>query len=408
MRRFTATELHPSQKEITKRILESDAFYHIVCTSRQWGKSFMLKQLLLAFAMNNPNSQVMFISMTLAQAGKVFKELKRAIERSGVIAKSNGIENSIILVNGSEIYIRSYQFADAIRGYSIDYLIVDEAAFCKDDDWNACIRPTLSTKGRKCVLCSTPRGYNFFQSMAAQGMDSDNPYVQFYKATYRDNPYANLKEIEDARLRLPKKIFAAEYEAEFIAGGMSAFDNYRNCIGITVANTGQTFAAIDVGRQDDYTVLTIMRGRNVVHIERWRLDTWDNIIKKIIALLKKYAVQKCRVECNGVGDVFFDTIKLYAINAGLYTSFVPFITTNQSKCNIVERLIGDFNNLNISIPDDNDLLLELDNFEANYSKTSRAIVYAGRNGMHDDIVMSLAMCNDLSGGKQGNVHYVFA
>ena len=406
MRRFTATELHPSQKAMAKQILESDSFYHIVCTSRQWGKSFMLKQLLLAFAMNNPNSQVMFISMTLAQAGKIFKELKRAISGHGVILKSNSVENSIILTNGSEIYVRSYQFADAIRGYSIDYLIVDEAAFCKDDDWNACIRPTLATKGKKCVLCSTPRGYNFFQAMAAQGQDPYNDYVKYYKSTYRDNPYANMKEIDDARLRLPKKIFAAEYEAEFIAGGMSVFDNYRNCINIPVL-TGKTVAAIDVGRQDDWTVLTVMSGRKVLSIERWRQDTWEHITANILKTLKKYGAYNVRIEVNGVGDVFYETLKKAIETNNINCKAEPFVTTNLSKNNIIERLINDFNTGNISITDNPDLLTELDNFEANYSKTTRAITYAGRNGMHDDMVMSLAMCNDLSQGKQKKGHYVF-
>ena len=67
-------------------------------------------------------------------------------------------------------------------------------------------------------------------------------------------------------------------------------------------------------------------------------------------------------------------------------------TTNQSKANIVEKLISDFNSKNISIPDSKVLLQELTNFEATYSRGSRSIIYQARTG-HDDTVMSLAICN---------------
>ena len=404
--KFTATQLFPKQKEIAQDILSSDAMYHVVCTSRQFGKSFMLKQLLLAFAMNNPNSDVMFVSMTLQQSNKVFKELLRSIGKSNIIAKSDKKENSITLINASTIYVRSYQFADALRGYSIDYLIVDECAFCRDEDFEACIRPVLAVKGRKCVLCSTPRGYNFFQKMAVQGQDTNDRHVAYYTATYRDNPFANMQEIEDARRKLPNKIFLAEYEAQFIAGGMSAFENYRQCVGLKLAD-GQAVAGIDVGRQDDYTVLTVMKGRNVVEVKRWRHNSWNNIITGILTVLRKHGVRKCSVETNGVGDVFYDDIRDAAQKNNMEVTFSPFTTTNTSKNRIVERLNEDFNTENISIPEDPDLLAELDNFEANYSTKNRSIVYGARAGKHDDMVMSLAICNSVSrtSEKQGKYYF---
>lgn len=392
MKQFIGAKLYPKQREIAEAIVNSDKMYHIVDAGRQTGKSFLCTQLLLYFAINNPKWQCMYVSMTYSQANKLYKELLNGIKGSGIIQTFNRVENSIILVNGSEIYFKSYQNADAIRGYSNDLLIIDEAAFCDDEDFQKVFRPTLSVKGKKCILCSSPRGYNFFYDMYKMGQKENARLYKSYFATYQTCPFSNLDEIEDAKRSLPDKIFRAEYLGEFIDGGMSVFDNYRNCIDINVVS-GKVVAGIDVGRQNDYTVLTIMDGRKVVYLERWRTDSWENILNNIIKAVKQYKPMATYCEINGVGDVFFELLQKAWKNRYLPGALYPWTTTNQSKANIVEKLITDFNTRDISIPNNEVLLEELGNFEASYSKNSHALVYSARGNLHDDTVMSLAICN---------------
>lgn len=397
MTTYIGAKLYPKQKEIADKIIstpqkERTVEYHIVNASRQVGKSFMLKQILLYYAINEPQSKNLFVSMTFSQTNKIYNELIKAIEKSGIIAKKNGSEYSLILTNGSEIYFRSYQRCDTIRGTSVNTLIIDESAFVKDEDFNAVLRPTLATAGKRCILFSTPRGHNFFYDMAMKGMSSDYKNYHYYYATYRDNPFANTDEIEDARKTLPEKIFKAEYEAEFISGSMSVFENVRNCIGDTRVS-GACCAAIDVGRQNDYTVLTIMSGNMVVLQKSWRLMTWEDIIKAILNELKKFNVRQCHVEVNGLGDPFYEMLLKACKNFRLPVNLLPWTTSNVSKMNAIEQLINDFSNKNIIIQNDSELLFELDNFEAEYSSKSHAIKYAAREPFHDDRVMSLAICN---------------
>ena len=381
--------------------------YHIICAGRQVGKSFLCMQLLLYFAINNPKWQCMYVSMTYAQSGKLFKELLNGIAGAGIVRKKNKIENSVILRNGSEIYFKSYQNPDSIRGYSVDFLIIDEAAFLEDEDFFQVFRPTLSAKGKKCILCSSPRGYNYFHDLWQQGHGRKSKHYKSYFTNYKQCPFSNKEEIADAKKSLPDKIFRAEYLGEFVDGGMSVFDKYRDCIRNPKAVGGKCFAAIDVGRQNDYTVLTVMRGRRVEHISRWNKDTWENIIKNIIVELKKYKPQQTYIEVNGVGDVFYAMVQKELKNNNLNFELVPWQTTNQSKQNIIEKLINDFNTLNISIPNYDVLLGELSDFECSFSTKTRTIQYGARAGKHDDCVMSLAICNWFSNHKAASGTYIF-
>lgn len=394
---FIGAKLHSGQQRIADAIIgtphtEGSVDYHIVACSRQWGKSFMLLQLILYYALNEAGSKIIFVSMSYAQANKIYNEFIRGVDDSGIIRRRNATENSVILVNGSEIYIRSYQRAELIRGLSATTLIIDEAAFIKDEDWQAVLRPTLATAGRRGILFSTPRGHNYFYEMALKGQSPDWENYHFYHSTFRENPFANIQEVRDAERSLPEKIFKAEYEAEFVSGTMSVFNNYRECVNGTWLR-GKTIGGIDVGNADDYTVLTIMSGNKVIGQWSWRHDSFENIINKIVEKLREYNVWKCWVEVNSLGSPFYEFLFKRVREQRVRTALEAWTTTNTSKANIVEQLINDFSMNNIIIPNDAELMGELDHFTANYSTKSKAIVYGADSGFHDDRVMSLAICN---------------
>ena len=405
---FTGAKLFPKQKEIVNGIINTPDIdgavsWHVVCCSRQFGKSFILKQLLLYYAINEPNSKILFVSMTHQQSNKVFNEILKAIEKSPLIKQKNAKENSLILMNGSEIYIRSYQRCDFIRGISANTLIVDEASFIKAEDFQSILRPTLSTIGRRGLLFSTPKGKNFFYEMA---MDK-SPNYHYYHATYRDNPIANLSEIEDARQKLPEAIFRSEYEAEFISGSMSVFQNIEKCIVDNLRPDGPCYAGIDVGRNNDYTVLTIMSNNKVVYQEQWNMDTWENIILHILEGFRKYNVKACWVEINGLGDPFFEMLFNACRSNRINLQLNTWLTTNVSKQNIIEKLIQDFASGTIQIPNNQELINQLNNFEAEYSAKTKSVIYSGKMNGHDDRVMALAICNyNKPQANRGHYHVV--
>jgi hypothetical protein len=91
-------------------------------------------------------------------------------------------------------------------------------------------------------------------------------------------------------------------------------------------------------------------------------------------------------ETNGIGNMPYKELKK------LYPNVQDFATTNKSKQNIIQKLIMDFEQDSLKIPDNNELKTELDCFELKVSKAGN-VCYSARQGFNDDIVMSLAMAN---------------
>lgn len=386
--------LHIGQERVMKNIIRSKAMYHVVVSPRQWGKSFFGVQALLYFAINNKNSKCMWCSPTYAQASKTYKEMLLGIRDSGLIKKFNSAENSVILVNDSEIFFKSVTLYENLRGYSINYMILDECAYYKEEVFSSVLRPMLSVQGRKCILLSTPRGRNWFYKMFMKGQDETNHRYASYSCKTADNPFANLDEIEDARKVLPEALFKQEYEAQFVDGNGTVFTNINDAATLTKWQepiTGETYyAGIDIAISGDYLVLTILnKAGEVVYCYRDNKKTFSFMLEQIRISFNKYNPRYTLVETNGIGNGIYEYI------AKLHRSVAPFVTTNASKQDIIEDLIFDFQEKAIKIPTKEffaHYFEELEDFGFTYSPKTKKVIYGGISG-HDDCVLSLAIAN---------------
>jgi hypothetical protein len=116
---------------------------------------------------------------------------------------------------------------------------------------------------------------------------------------------------------------------------------------------------------------------------------WSSIISNLVNVLNVYK-PKTLIETNGAQDAIFEQIR----NAVAYNKnqIQSFVTTAKSKQSIIEDLIVSFENKDITIPDNIDLIDELNYFTYEYNLKTRQIHYSAPTGLHDDIVMSLAIC----------------
>lgn len=382
---------HQKQKDIITSIIDSDIKYHIVSVGRQFGKSLMGENICLYWAINEPRTKILWVSPIFAQSDKVHSEIESAIYNSGIIKSSNHSKNQIILNNGSEIYFKSAENYQTIRGYSFNYVIIDECAYIDENAWTQSIRPTMASKGKKALFLSTPKSKNWFYNLYQMGLSSEYPNYKSYKGSSYDSPYINKEEIEDAKKTIPENVFRQEYLAEFIEGGGEVFSNLNK---ITFdkfpSPNGKVYGGLDLGRQVDYSVLTLMdETGNVIDITRTNKRDWNEIVQMVSHKINKYQAS-VYVETNSVGDIFFDLINKNVKN------IYPFQTTNQSKQEIIEGLILDINDGSIKIPSKElfpPLFEELSIFTYDYSPKTRSIKYGSPNGFHDDCVMSLALCN---------------
>jgi len=386
---FTPTR---KQKEIIDACLAQDIKYIIGCFGRQAGKSFTAMNLLLKWALEDNGSVSMWVSPVYSQAKKVFTELTQTIAGTGLTKSINKSELTITFINGSVMYFRSGEREDTLRGYTLDYLVIDEAAYIKDEVWNSVLRPTVLVNGKKVLFISTPKGRNWFYNLAMRGYSDDYPQYRTFHATSFDTPYITEDELIEAKLSLPETIYKQEILAEFIDDGGEVFSNLKlNCI---LTNYPQMvvdkkyYAGLDFGRQNDYTVLTILNSEGeMVEFYRERQKSWDVIISEIVNKLRKWR-PVCFAEVNSIGDVLFENIRKQ------YPSVQPFVTNNESKQNLIEDLIMCLNEEKLKLPSPElnaDLYKELSVFTYEYSPKTRKVKYGSPNGFHDDTVISLAL-----------------
>ena len=380
---------HPSQREMINQILNSDAVYHVACVGRQFGKSLMGINLALYWAINNNAVKILWVSPVYSQVTKVQKEIMQAIGASGIVKQCNYSENFIVLKNGSEIIFRSAERYDNIRGITVDFGIIDEAAYIKDEAWAEAIRPVFMVRGRRVLFLSTPKSKNWFYELYQLGASPDHPNYKAYRGSSYDTPYIDTEVIEDAKRTLPPNVFQQEYLAQFIDSGGEVFTNIDNNIR-TSSKKPPYFIGVDFGKQADWTVAIVQDyDGNIVDWYRDQASEWSQMITNIAKLSKKWnATTLCEV--NGVGDPLFEQLRRE------WNNTYPFITTNKSKQEIIEGLILDFNNQEIGLPTRDQfpaLLSELETFTYDYNPKSRSIKYGHPKGLHDDTVMSLAIAN---------------
>lgn len=378
---------HSKQLEI-HNALENYCKYTFVSIGRQFGKTVMAENQAVKWCLEN-SWLVAWVSPTYKQCKKVFKDFRRALDDAKLYSKKPNESDLIIYFNsGSEIRFYSAEAYDSIRGETFDAAIGDEMAFWKREAWTEVLKATLLVKGKKFLGLSTPKGKNLFYELCQQSQ-IDKAY-QTFKGTSYDNPFIDVSEIEDAKRTLPDHIFRQEYLAEFLEDGGSVFVNIKDCIK-NGANSSRYYFGLDLGKANDYTVLTIINENNEeVFCERWRQMEWSRIKANVVKVLNEYKAVGY-VECNGAQDSIFEDIR-NQVNYNK-SSIKPFTTTAKTKPIIIEDMIVAFEDESIGILGHDWQVNELEQFTYEYNHKTRSIKYEAPTGLHDDYVMSRAICN---------------
>ena len=387
---INSPQLHEGQARVVE-LLEGPAKYVTVVAPRQTGKTFMSMQALLYWAINDPGCLIFFCSPTYSQARKVLEDLYNAIAESGIVKQYNKSDFTLKFKNGSQIMFKSTEREDSLRGYTAQYMVVDEAAYHGETVWGSVLKPIMLVTGKKVLFISTPKGNNFYKKLYDQGLDPEQPDYASCRMHYTENPHLDIRELEEARRSLPSHIFQAEYEGSFTESGQTVFsDTKPNQFGKWPQPKGKVFCGIDLGRANDFTVAIFLDSEgNVVDIYRQNLQDWSEMIKEMLVKIKKWNAT-VMVESNSIGDVVVEMIKKQWQNTH------PFATTSKSKNEIIEGLAVDLNNVDIRIPNEElfaPLQFELGIYEYDYSPKARSIRYNAPPSFHDDCVMSLAIAN---------------
>jgi phage terminase large subunit-like protein len=373
---------HEKQRLIHHSINNEPYKYYVLNIGRQFGKTMLGINQMLYWAINHKGCNIAWVTPIYKQSKKVFDEMEKVTKSSGLFEYNR----SDLTISGfnSQIQFFSGERPDNIRGNTFDYLIVDEMAFTRPELWSEVLSATVLVKGKKVIFISTPKGKNHFYQLSLQP-NYDNRYKYFHYSSY-DNPMIDAEDLEERKRSLPKHIFEQEYLAKFIDNASGLFKNVDSCVIKPAERTQKLFGGLDIGRADDYTVLTILnKNYQMVYVQRWRQQEWSKIIDEVAAKIREYNAE-IFVEVNNQGDVFYEMLQ-----NKVYNNVQPYVTSTATKPIMIEDLAVHFENKDIGILEESWLIDELNAFTYIYNEKTRRVQYGAPQGVHDDGVMSLAL-----------------
>ncbi len=196
-----------------KQIFESDARMRVCVAGRRFGKTFLSMWEIAKFA-RFPNRKIYYCAPTYRQAKQIiWDDLKQQLTSKRWAKKINESDLSITLVNNTKIFLRSADNPDSLRGVSMDFLIMDEAAMIDQRMWTEVCRPALSDKMGHALFITTPRGMNWIYDLFNSAAHLDD--YESFQYTTLDGGNVPSVEVEAAKRELDEKSFRQEYLATF-------------------------------------------------------------------------------------------------------------------------------------------------------------------------------------------------
>ena len=201
-------------------VLTSGARQLILNCSRQWGKSTLAAIKLVHLALTKPGSLALVVSENVNISAELFQKIDRFFEKLQIPTQSeSGKSVSRVLPNGSRIIGLAAREA-AVRGYTADFVFLDEAARIEDEVMDALL-PVIAVRNGDWWMASTPMGRRgrFYETWEYGG-----PEIARVSATWRENPRLAEGFVDKIRHARGDAYVRQEFECQFIENGQFLLD----------------------------------------------------------------------------------------------------------------------------------------------------------------------------------------
>ena len=212
-------DMYSFQEDMANMI--TDNRFSVIKTCRQAGKTTTSAAVILWHVLFNESYTIAILANKLSTAREILSRVQRAYEnlpmwlQQGVIVWN---KTNIELENGSQI-IASSTASSAIRGYSINFLYLDEFAFVPrniQDDFFTSVYPTIiSGTNTKVVITSTPNGFDLFYKIWINSVEKRNEYSNFM-VNWWDVPGRDEEWKQKTIANTSEDQFRQEFDAEFL------------------------------------------------------------------------------------------------------------------------------------------------------------------------------------------------
>lgn len=230
----------PGPKAHQKEVYLSPAREKVVACGRRWGKTTLgMIMAIVGYGIEGnwrkgclQGGNIWWVSPTYPMASDVWREIKKRLDpmiAAGYARKEEQAMRIDFKATGGSFTIKSAERPDLLRGFGLDGVVQDEAAFQSEDIYYSILRPALADKKGWWLGISTPNGHNWFKSkfedaearwrctsFEAPWMDDTEKESILRDYGGRGDDYVRIAEM-DSRYR-------QEYLAEFVAEAQGAFD----------------------------------------------------------------------------------------------------------------------------------------------------------------------------------------
>jgi len=214
-----------------------------------------------------------------------------------------------------------------------------------------------------------------------------------------------LEQVSEFRRTMPELVFKSEYLGYWLELESEIFGDFSKNL-ISKSNNPQynkTYFGIDwsTGIGEDDTVVSVLNDNSeqidLVYINNCDIDEQLDIIEQ---LSRKYNPEVILVEKNSIGNIYYSLLVKNLKNSNIK----EFITTNDTKREIIDDMKARLEQETLWLLDDNKLINQLQQFEQRISPTGKVIY--GSKHKRDDAIIATALSVKATQIKKSNKYII--
>jgi len=296
-------------------------------SGRQVGKSEVIGAKGCKFAVENAGTTTLIIAASQRQSSLIFEKVKANVDRVCEEQHKNlylepPTLTKIYLKNGSRIYsLPAGRTGYFIRGFTIDLLIADEAAYIPETVWNAVI-PMIAVSRKLrgmgyIILLSTPfgKGGYFYDSF------TDTDFKQFHISS-EDCIRIPKDFLKKEKERMTKAEYMQEYKGEFTDEWSQFFKTelIKKCMTFIEWNKAtdyklgaRYYLGVDIARyggdENAFVVCELLKKKlKIVKTFVTERVSLTDTIGRILTIEKEFKFNKIFIDDAGVGGGVLDVL----------------------------------------------------------------------------------------------------
>jgi hypothetical protein len=234
-------------------VLASDHPRKILCCGRQVGKSTVGAILAVHRALTRPGATVLVVAPGERQAKLLFSKAASLYRQAGYPLPAHSERRTGLELSNGSVIEALPALERTTRGYSVDLLVVDEAAAVPDLDYHGILPALIATQGEQ-VLLSTPRGKRgFFHEIwhssppeETAGPPPSTPSTDWQRVMVRsdETPRITTEQLEVFRQSMPEAFYRQEFECAWLdtEGSLFSYEDIASALAL-----GEDVQALEIG-----------------------------------------------------------------------------------------------------------------------------------------------------------------